>query len=568
MSALRNPPPWSRAARRISAVGGAAATALVLVALPALADDYDVALEYCPPCLSVVNEFVRADVDPRGFWVEGTTGGDPGTALDDRKRLLYGFSPGSSPSRPAPRPLRQPTASPGASPTPMPTPATSGIVGTSFTTVRIRARSVISDFVASEAAPQFGRTAGGLCPPSCTATCPPECDAVLTVWDVPAPGTGRVAVTETLETAANPFTGRDDVIRFEYLARNLSSSPLEVGFRSLLDVRVGDNDGAPYIIPGLGALTTERSFSGDEVPSFWLAFESPTYASNLLRAVGILDWQGLVRPDRFVVAKWGLISDSRWDYAVDPSAFVTNDSAVALYWEPTPLQPGQSRTVRGAYGVAGDRGGVAFLSSPVAVACEGFSAAFFVTNFELTPLVDGQATLRLPPGLGLAPGESMMKAIGTVNPGDTASVVWELRPLIGTVATVDLLADAVFAGGRRLTATAVLEVDCPAPATLTPTPSRTPTATPTFLPTNTPTRLPSATPGGLVPCPSLIGRVPAAAIAVALAQPDRVSGYNLLCNPNRPAAPHNHFRRSLTIRNLGVAYHPLLNPIVFKCGCP
>jgi hypothetical protein len=65
-----------------------------------------------------------------------------------------------------------------------------------------------------------------------------------------------------------------------------------------------------------------------------------------------------------------------------------------------------------------------------------------------------------------------------------------------------------------------------------------------------------------------MGRVPPAAIAVALAQPERVSGFNLLCNPNLPAAPHNHPRRSLTLRNSGTAYHPLHNSIVFKCGCP
>jgi hypothetical protein len=518
---------------------------LVLAAfeLPALADDYDVVLISCGPCMTVMNAFVRADADQRGMWVSGTTGGDPGTPLDDGKRLLYGYNAQGN-----------------------------GLVGTSFSTVRVSAGGWYTDSVSSSST-QYGRTSTGLCPPNCTAACPPVCDEVLSVWDLPVAGGGEIVVTQTLRLAENPFSGRDDVVHFEYSSENRSAGSVAVGMRALLDVRVGDNDGAPYIIPGVGAVSTERSFEGDQVPAFWLAFESPFYEPTQLRALGILQGQGLSRPDEFVIAKWGQIQKTRWDYVVDPNESVTNDSAVALYWMPQPVGPGEVRTVRSAYGVAGDRGGRAFLSSPLEADCEPFTVVLFVSNFELDPLVNGQATIALPAGLALKAGESATKNLGTVAPGDTASVVWTVLATGGTVGDRTITASAAFAGGRRFTAEADVTIDCPAPPTLTPTASPTATRTPrpsatfTATPRDTSTPFPTATPGGVRACPGLVGRVPAAAISVALADPQIVNGYNLLCNPSRPEDPFNHYRRSLSIRNPGAPYHPVSNPLVFKCGC-
>ncbi|MEO8084969.1 MAG: hypothetical protein ABI780_14195 [Ardenticatenales bacterium] len=70
------------------------------------------------------------------------------------------------------------------------------------------------------------------------------------------------------------------------------------------------------------------------------------------------------------------------------------------------------------------------------------------------------------------------------------------------------------------------------------------------------------------PCPKLAGRVPAAVIQAALAEPGRVLGWGDLCNSAVPFGPLNPRRTSLTLLNPGVPYHPTLNSVVFKCGCP
>lgn len=90
-------------------------------------------------------------------------------------------------------------------------------------------------------------------------------------------------------------------------------------------------------------------------------------------------------------------------------------------------------------------------------------------------------------------------------------------------------------------------------------------------PTRTPTPRPTATP--LVPldpqaCTFVTGRVPSAAIADALANPRRVSGYGEPANPSIPPGPNNPPKQYLTLLNPGVPWHPLSNSLVYKAGCP
>lgn len=70
------------------------------------------------------------------------------------------------------------------------------------------------------------------------------------------------------------------------------------------------------------------------------------------------------------------------------------------------------------------------------------------------------------------------------------------------------------------------------------------------------------------PCPKLAGRVPAAVVQAALAEPSRVQGWGDRCNLAVPLGPFNPRQTSLTLLNPGVPYHPTLNSVVFKCGCP
>lgn len=69
-------------------------------------------------------------------------------------------------------------------------------------------------------------------------------------------------------------------------------------------------------------------------------------------------------------------------------------------------------------------------------------------------------------------------------------------------------------------------------------------------------------------CPKLANRVPAVVVDAALADPSRVLGWGERCNAAVPFGPFNPRKSRLTLLNPGVPYHPTLNSVVFKCGCP
>jgi hypothetical protein len=96
-----------------------------------------------------------------------------------------------------------------------------------------------------------------------------------------------------------------------------------------------------------------------------------------------------------------------------------------------------------------------------------------------------------------------------------------------------------------------------------------PTSTPgsgTELPPTTVAPTPTQISGKV--CEFIQNRVPNAVINDALANPTQVQGYGELQFPNLPAGPYNLPRTWLSLRNVGVSWHALYNPVIFKAGCP
>ena len=479
------------------------------------------------PCERITNTFVRADVAKNGSWALGTTGGDPATLLDDFKNLLYGFAPGGASQ-----------------------------LATTFTTVRFQLAGGPMDVVPDlgDVDRQFVDSDGSL----------------VTVWRWTRPAVATV--TQTLQIVNNPFSGRTDLVSQRYTVENGGDTTIGIGVRSVLDVKLGGNDGAPYFVPGLGTLTTERALAGDQVPPFWLAFESPSYDPTLLRGIGVLRGPDLTPPDKLLFALWIDLQNTRWDYTPDATKPITRDSTVALYWEPRDVAPGQTFSLATGYGVASNQsGGQAFMTAPVEAACgDSFTVAMFINNFDVQPLANGSATLTLPAGATLDPGESLTKSLPDIPPGTSGSVAWSVTLQPGTSGKLTFAATTTFDGGRRFSDEHEVTVSCVAP---TPTPSPQPTATATARPTRTAT--PTATPGPspiATPiseaCTFILSRVPAAAINAALANPAAVRGWNQLGNPGLPRSPANPPRRRLSILNIASPYHPIFNPLVYKVGCP
>ena len=68
-------------------------------------------------------------------------------------------------------------------------------------------------------------------------------------------------------------------------------------------------------------------------------------------------------------------------------------------------------------------------------------------------------------------------------------------------------------------------------------------------------------------CPGIANRVPFMAYVHCLANAGACGGWDELCFPTLPPSVFNRRRTWLDLLNPSMPYHPLSNPVRFKCGC-
>ncbi|MCK4476439.1 MAG: PKD domain-containing protein [Methanophagales archaeon] len=251
--------------------------------------------------LKIFNDFIEAvvdtyDYDEVGTFTVGTTGGDPEIASDDYAELMYGhpYDPWSS-----------------------------------FTTIRINGndyRYGTEEALGGEfiSLPHF------------------DDSSIVSTWKI-----DDVIITQRL-TIVYSATGNPDALQIKHIVENEGEMAKDIGIRVMIDTQLADNDGAPFVIPDVGDVTKELEFIGADVPVWWTTMDSLTdptvIAHGTLRGVGF-------DPDKFVIAYWPGISDTLWEYPVDPDCPITSDSAIGIWWNPVSVPAGGSREVATFYGI-------------------------------------------------------------------------------------------------------------------------------------------------------------------------------------------------------------------------
>lgn len=378
-------------ARFRSAVGLALTLALASVA-SALAE------APAPGGLSVSNEFIRIRVNPgpqeAGRFAVDTTGGDPSRASDDGQVLIYGS--------------REPW--------------------TSFTTVIVDGQPLVFGGPTSRRAGQHvpvGTLTGGPRVSGEAITCTVR--------------TGDVEVTQELGLARSPTTRVKDAARISYRVVNLGQASHAVGLRIVLDTMLGANDGAP-LRAGAQAISTATELGGNEIPDYWQAFDSLSRPAVISQ--GTLRAPGIAPPDRLEMVDWGTLADNPWEFAFPRGADFTRrgeqeqDTAVALYWNPAPLKPGESRTYATLYGVGGVSLSPAQLSLGLTAPAEvdyqyeearAFPVVAYVENSGGFESRGTACALELPKGLKLLEGAARVE-LGLLKPAETRQVSWRVIP--------------------------------------------------------------------------------------------------------------------------------------------
>ncbi|KAF5437937.1 hypothetical protein C5S35_01515 [Candidatus Methanophagaceae archaeon] len=322
-----------------------------------------------------------------GRFTIGTTGGDPTTPSDNNKILLYGH----------PYPW------------------------SSFTTIRIDG----SDNV-------YGSSGTMVSAPYA------DGDSIVSAWTI-----GDIKVTQRL-TLVTSSSGYADTAEISYTVENQGSAAHSVGTRVMMDTMLGNNDAAPFSIPGEGDITTETEFTGTDIPTTWFVYDS--LSSPTVTALGTLKASGIITPDRFTLSNWMRIWGTVWDFAITPGAS-NGDSAVGIWWYPTTLDPGASRTYTTYYGIGYIEITpgvltVGLTSDPTVHVGDTFTVTAFVENTGGSTANGVTATIALPTGLSLASGETATKTIGDLSPSGTGLASW------------DVVADGTATGDLTYTVTA------------------------------------------------------------------------------------------------------------------
>ncbi len=351
------------------------------------------------PNLEIRNQYIRVFVnatdDGTGRFAVDSTGGDPLNPADDDKPLVYG--------RPTP--------------------------WTSYTTIRVDGMDYVFGGRTERRAGKGGdygvrvlgpQRAGG---------------SIVAVWRF-----GDIEVSQVLSMVRSTTTGLHDTAKITYIVTNQGSSPRNVGLRIMLDTMLGANDGAPFRAKDR-AILSDTVFGSREMPHFWQAFDS--LSSPSVTSQGTLASVEVTAPDRVLFTNWGSLADGVWDADFVPGRdFIRAgeyelDSAIALYWDPAPLAPGDSRECTTLYGMGGISIAPGVLSIGVTSPAEvttgkdrpaTFPIVAYVENSGPTVALDVRVTLELPGGLSLVPGERPAHTLGDLQPGETAQVAWEVAP--------------------------------------------------------------------------------------------------------------------------------------------
>jgi hypothetical protein len=432
----------------------------------------DVAGVSCPVG-SIENGYLKVEVNGKGQFVITTTGGDPDVIGDENKRLMYDGTISAPPES---------------------WDGETEVWGTSFATFR-RFFTPFGDWgYRGTNDPNFYYREQSI-------SAPIHDDRITTEWNFFDGCAFRV--TQTLSFMENPYTGREDMVRIAYKIERATDADLlppdlvcrpyldsaRVGVRLMLDTMIGDNDEAPFFVPGLGTTSNQQKFVGDDIPLFFRVFEDPTFAPGSLQAIGHLVRAEATgsrpNPDRFVIANWASIYDRNdhlapfqdellWDYPYpDPDGDLPiggphGDSAIAIYWNDYPVNDQQNwYSFVFGYGLAPQGGGDQWVDIVSQIINSTTGCFLWVVNNTDQPYTGGVAELTLPPGLTLAgptamaaslgSSQTFTQTIGDIAPADVAQVAWRIQ-VTGAPGTYQFSTQTAFSSGQTFSTTHTVTV--------------------------------------------------------------------------------------------------------------
>ncbi len=207
---------------------------------------------------------------------------------------------------------------------------------------------------------------------------------LYTVWKT----NSNVEVAFVAKFVNGPTTGRPDTVKLVYQAKNVSTKKKRIGIRLMLDTYLGNNDGAPFSLPGRETFQTEREVYKKNMPMYW--YTQDDISQPTVRAQGTLYADDLVTPDKIQFAAYRRVEPEPWGYQSQKGQrfqiwLDAPDSVVALYWFESEVKPAEYKvasTYYGVYGATLDTGKYFNVSigAPLKVKLDPFSVSADIEN--------------------------------------------------------------------------------------------------------------------------------------------------------------------------------------------
>jgi len=166
-----------------------------------------------------------------------------------------------------------------------------------------------------------------------------------------------VTVEQYISLVKGLTTENVDTVEIRYKVKNVDRSGAShmIGLRILLDTLLGNNDGAPFSVPGVGVIDSDTELKGEEIPTFWYAFDN--LRKPTVSVVSQVKVKNSELPDRLVFSNWQDMYNSPWEVKIvpnrkfKPTPLSNTDSAVSIYWESKEVKHNATREYAILYGL-------------------------------------------------------------------------------------------------------------------------------------------------------------------------------------------------------------------------
>ena len=253
-----------------------------------------------------------------------------------------------------------------------------------------------------------------------------------------------VLVEQRISIVENPATGNSDVVRIAYTAVNNTGDKVKLGTRIMIDTMLGENDQAPFRVPGTGDVTTRTRYIGREVPASWQAFDDLNDPRGIAQGSFKREIENI--PDEVHFTSWG--SDVSWETGDDFETGENNgDSAVEIYWYEKDLADGSDITYSTYYGLSEL---VQNMEPPLTLSLSGDSFAAqvdydeesslpvynqllytaYINNIDTVDVENAVVSIALPEGFTLDTADesnTASRSFARVAPGEIIQIDWKVN---------------------------------------------------------------------------------------------------------------------------------------------